>query len=110
MNSDLLNEKSLYGPNVLSPVKPFPLIVGTRPLVTTNGKAGKWLTMSGEFALLSSPVTTLGTSPKEYEPPNSQTVVGDCTHVARPTCVRPGEFVCVVETNGCPPPWPNRPI
>src|SRR2546421_1554461 len=36
--------------------KPFPpvvlAIVGTRPLVTANGKAGKCETMSGEFALL----------------------------------------------------------
>ena len=106
----LLYEKSLYGPNVLRPEKPFPEIVGTLPLVTAKGNGGNFATMSGEFSLARRPVTLLGTSPKEYEPPNSQTVVADCTHVTRPTCVRPGELDCVVETKGCPPPPLNKPI
>src|SRR5258705_1432207 len=110
----LLFEKTLDGSNVLRPEKPFPAvvleIVGPLPLVTVKGNWGNAATMSGELSLLSRPVTLLGTSPKEYEPPNSQTVVGDCTQVTRPTCVRPGESLCVVETNGCPKPPLNRPI
>ena len=49
-NTDLLNEKSLYGPNAWIDVKPFPVIVGTRPLVTGNANCGRRPTMSGEFA------------------------------------------------------------
>src|SRR5437879_1423344 len=82
---------------------------GTRPLVLVNGNAGVLATMSGEFAWLRRPIIWLGTSPKEYEAPNSNTVLGDGTHVARPTCVRPGELDCVVAMNGWPIPPPNRP-
>ena len=89
---DLLYEKSLYGPKVLRVENPFPPSVGTLPLVFVNGNAGKFETMSGELELLRRPITLLGTSPKEYDAPNSITVDAEGTHVARPTCVRPGEL------------------
>ena len=60
--------------------------------------------MSGEFSLASRPITLLGTSPKEYEAPNSQTVLADCAQVARRAGALSGLSIDVgtaVLPNGC---------